>query len=232
MAKSTAKSKSKSKATAKADATADPDKLVRQQAGIYRTTDDRFEVREADAGWFLVDPRQTNEFGQELLTGPFATLRAIRDALPGARAARPTATGRPAPRTGATTGKQKPPKPPKPLKPRPSWIDGLEKAEGAEVRRLIGALEREGIADAEALVRRDREGLLPAVAARLIEERLNALVAELPENGRDAVRGFVRQVAEVLAVQGTNLREPLPGWMLVEVGFRTEPTLRRIDLRD
>ncbi len=70
------------------------------------------------------------------------------------------------------------------------------------------------------------------MAARLIEERLNALVAELPENGRDAVRGFVRQVAEVLAVQGTNLREPLPGWMLVEVGFRTEPTLRRIDLRD
>ncbi len=224
MAKS--KSKSKSKATAKSDATADPDKLVRQQAGIYRTTDDRFEVREADAGWFLVDPRQTNEFGEELLTGPFATLRAIRDALPGARAARPTATGRPAPRTGATTGKQKPPK------PAASWIDGLEKAEGAEVRRLIGALEREGIADAEALVRRDREGLLPAVAARLIEERLNALVAELPENGRDAVRGFVRQVAEVLAVQGTNLREPLPGWMLVEVGFGTEPTLRRIDLRD
>lgn len=218
MAKSTAKSKSK--VTAKADATADPDKLVRQQAGIYRTTDDRFEVREADAGWFLVDPRQTNEFGQELLTGPFATLRAIRDALPGARAARPTATGR------RTTGKQKLPK------PAASWIDGLEKAEGAEVRRLIGALEREGIADAEALVRRDREGLLPAVAARLIEERLNALVAELPENGRDAVRGFVRQVAEVLAVQGTNLREPLPGWMLVEVGFGTEPTLRRIDLRD
>lgn len=218
MAKSAAKSKSK--ATAKAAATADPDKLVRQQAGIYRTTDDRFEVREADAGWFLVDPRQTNEFGQELLTGPFATLGAIRDALPGARAARPTATGR------RTTGKQKLPK------PAASWIDGLEKAEGAEVRRLIGALEREGIADAEALVRRDREGLLPAVAARLIEERLNALVAELPENGRNAVRGFVRQVAEVLAVQGTNLREPLPGWMLVEVGFGTEPTLRRIDLRD
>ena len=51
-------------ATSKTETTADPDKLVRQQAGTYRTTDDRFEVREADVGWFLVDSEQTNEFGR------------------------------------------------------------------------------------------------------------------------------------------------------------------------
>ncbi len=30
----------------------DPDRLRRQQAGTYRSEDDRFDVREADAGWF------------------------------------------------------------------------------------------------------------------------------------------------------------------------------------
>ncbi|MDQ3691601.1 MAG: hypothetical protein M3406_16525, partial [Chloroflexota bacterium] len=86
------------KAKVKADAAADPDKLVRQQAGMYRTADDRYEVREADAGWFLVDSSQTNEFGQELIRGPFPTLKAIRGALPDARRARPAAPARPTPR--------------------------------------------------------------------------------------------------------------------------------------
>ena len=61
----------KANATSKADAPADPDKLVRQQAGTYRSGDERFEIREADVGWFLVDSEQTNEFGQELIQGPF-----------------------------------------------------------------------------------------------------------------------------------------------------------------
>ncbi len=218
--------KAKSKLKAKADASADPDKLERQQAGIYRTTDGRFEVREADVGWFLVDPDQTNEFGQELIRGPFATLKAVRDALPDARAAQPAAVARPTPRK--PTG----PRAEKPSKPQRSWIDELAKGEAAEVRKLIAALDGEGIAGAEALVRRDREGLLPSVAARLIATRLEALVSDLPESGRDALRDFVRRVADVLAVQGTTVRAPLPGWMLVEVGREPEPANRRIDLRE
>ena len=55
-----AKKAARANATSKADATADPNKLVRQRAGTYRTGDDRFEVREADVGWFLVDSEQTN----------------------------------------------------------------------------------------------------------------------------------------------------------------------------
>lgn len=69
----------------KTDADADPNKLVRQEAGRYRSTDDRFEARQGGAGWFLVDSEQTNEFGQELMHGPFPTLKAARDALPEAR---------------------------------------------------------------------------------------------------------------------------------------------------
>jgi hypothetical protein len=213
-------------ATSKADATADPDKLVRQQAGTYRTGDDRFEVREADVGWFLVDSEQTNEFGQELIQGPFATLKAVRAALPNARASKPAGHPRAAPNKAAKPATQE--KPPAP--PPPTWIEKLPRADAAGVRKLIGALEREGITDAEALVRRDREGLLPAVAARLIERRLDALTDDLPAAQQKAARVLLRRAAEVLSAHGTP-RDPLPGWTLVEIGPESEPPNRRIDLR-
>jgi hypothetical protein len=219
-----------SKGTRKAptDPSADPDKLVRQEAGTYRTPDERFEVREADVGWFLVDSHQTNEFGQELIQGPFSTLKAVREALPGARASKPAAARRrPAPKK-ATKPEPKPKAPPP---PPPSWIERLSKAEAAAVRTLIGALEADGIDDAEALVQRDREGLMPAVAARLIERRLEALVEDLPAKEQQAGRALLRRAVEVLTAQGTTLRDPLPGWTLVEVGPEPEPSNRRIDLR-
>ena len=212
------------RSTRRTDATADPNKLVRKQAGTYRTADDRFEVREPDVGWFLVDPEQTNEFGQELIQGPFATLKAVREALPDARVAKPAPAPASAPKKKAAKAKPKPPPPP------PTWIDELPKGDATEVRRLIGALAREGVRDGEALVRRDRDGLLPAVATRLIERRLDVLVAELPATGRDAAREFVQRVAEILSGDGKP-RAPLPGWTLVEVGPEPKPPNRRIDLR-
>ena len=77
----------------------DADKLTRQTAGSYRTADERFEVREAGIGWYLVDTTQQNEFGQELLHGPYDTLKDVRAAIPGARTSkvtpiRPPRTGR------------------------------------------------------------------------------------------------------------------------------------------
>jgi len=216
----------KANATSKTDATADPDKLVRQQAGTYRTGDDRFEIREGDVGWFLVDSEQTNEFGQELIQGPFATLKAVSAALPDARASKAAAPAR-APKKSTKAARREEPPPP----PPPTWIDKLPKAEATSVRELIGALEREGVADAEALVRRDREGLLPAVATRLVERRLEALVEELPAAEQTAARDLVRRAAEVLSAQGTTRHEPLPGWTLVELASAAEPPNRRIDLR-
>ena len=220
----------KSNAPSGSAASAEPDKLIRRQAGTYRTADERFEVREADVGWFLVDFEQVNEFGQELIQGPFATLKAVRAALPDARAAKPAGRARPTgKRPGTAAARKAKPKASPP--PPPSWLDQLPKEEATRVRGLVGALEREGIADAEALVRRDREGLFPAVAGRLIERRLEALVDDLPATEREAGRSLVRRAAEILSAAGTTTRDPLPGWTLVEIGPEPEPPNRRIDLR-
>jgi hypothetical protein len=209
------------------DAPDDPDKLVRREAGTYRTADERFEVRQGDLGWFVVDTAQTNEFGQELMHGPFSTLKAAREAIPGARNEKVTPIRR---QVRSATRRAKPAPAPE---PRPSWIDRLPPGEAAELRRLIRAVEAEGITDAEALVRRDHEGLLPAVATQLIERRLEAVVDEVaPEErgaARDLVRDLVGRVAAVLAGEGRP-SGALPGWSLVELGPEPEPPNRRIHL--
>ena len=79
-------------------------------------------------------------------------------------------------------------------------------------------------------MRRDREGMLPAVATRLIERRLDALVDDLPAAQQKAARLLFRRAAEVLSAEGSP-RDPLPGWTLVEIGPEPEPPNRRIDLR-
>jgi hypothetical protein len=217
----------KAKGATGADAAADADKLVRQAAGTYRTADDRFEVRgSSSAGWFLVDTHQANDFGQELILGPYGTLDAVREAIPPARSSKVAPIRRPA----STSRKSKPRKPPSPPPPT-SWIDKLPKADGASVRRLIKALESEGVTPAEDLVRRDREGIGPAVATRLIELRLEAIVGELPERGRAGARELLRRTAEVLTVEGRAAGE-LPGWSLVEIGPEPEPGNRRITIRE
>ena len=221
------------------DVPPDPDKLVRQAAGTYRTADGRFEVRDGGTGWFLVDSEQSNDFGQELLQGPFATLAAARAAIPPARSAKitpirqappkRTAQSRTASRArkkGSKAANADPPPPP------PSWIDRLPADDAARVRRLIARLEREGIADAEDLVRRDREGIVPALAVRLIERRLEEIVAEFPERGREGARELVRRAVEVVSAEGMATGRDQPGWTLVEVGPEPEPPNRRITIRD
>jgi hypothetical protein len=215
------------KAKAAGAEAADPDKLVRQAAGTYRTADERFEVRgSSTAGWFLVDTAQANDFGQELILGPYATLDAVREAIPPARSSKVTPI-----RPKATSGRRRREKPAPPPPPPPTWIDRLPKAEAAAVRRLIAALEKAGVSDAEDLVRRDREGIGPAVATRLIERRLEAIVAELPERGRDGARELLRRAAEAISVDGRAVGE-LPGWSLVEIGPEPEPPNRRITIRE
>jgi hypothetical protein len=217
---------------AAADAEPDPDRLIRQKAGSYRTEDGRFEVEQADVGWFVVDTEQANELGLPLTLGPFATLKAVSEALPGARKVQPlprrparAASAAKAARTPAgATAKAQPP-PPK------SWIDALPEGDARDVRALIRALEREGLTDAEQLARRDREGLGPEVATRLIELRLDALVEDLPADARKAAREFIRRVAEVISAEGGRSRGPLPGWALVEIADDGEPPNRRIIIR-
>ncbi len=212
----------------------DPDKLIRQSAGTYRTADERFEVRDGGTGWFLVDAEQVNDFGQELLQGPFATLSAARAAIPPARSTKITPIRRAPPKAAteparADRGKKSAPEPPA---PPPSWIDRLRKDEAAGVRRLIAQLERAGIDEAEDLVRRDREGIGPALSIRLIERRLAEIMDDVPEPARGAARELIRRAVEVLSAEGTATGRGMPGWTLVEVGPHPEPPNRRITIRD
>jgi hypothetical protein len=209
--------------------TDDPDRLVRQQAGSYRTSDERFEVRQTDQGWYLVDREQTDDFGQELVRGPFPTLGAVRAAIPPARSSnvlplprRPLkgATDKPAKKRGAHTATPEQPAPP------PSWIDRLAPKEAAEVRRTIRALEKEGVDDAEQLARRDREGLLPAVATAVIQRRVAALLDGADPQGHE----LAARIIDLLTGQGGGQPDGLPGWMLVEIGPEPAPPNRRIGL--
>ncbi|HEX2766761.1 MAG TPA: hypothetical protein VHR55_09035 [Candidatus Limnocylindria bacterium] len=211
----------------------DPDKLVRQAAGTYRTADDRFEVRDSGNGWFLVDTAQTNDFGQELILGPFPTLASVGAAIPSARASKVTPTTRPSARTGGSKTTTEPKAKPKP-KPKPkSWIDELPKREADAVRARIAALEKAGVERAGSVVRRDREGIAPEVATRFITARLEAIADELPERGREGARELLRRAAEVLTAEGGTRTKGLPGWILVELGpDDDEPPNRRIIIRE
>jgi hypothetical protein len=217
----------RAKKPAGAEASADPNKLVRQQAGTYRTADDRFEVRQAGLGWFLVDSSSTDELGLGLTRGPFATLKAVGEALPDAR----RTTLKPIPRPKSAKSPAKSRAKPKPTPPPPTWIDKLPKAEASAVRRLVKALTLEGVGEADQLVRADREGRRPAIAEKLLEQRLEALVSDLPDAERDAARRLVQRAVEVLTVNGTTLFNPLPGWALVEIGPEPEPPNRRVVLK-
>lgn len=74
---------------------ADPDQLRRTAAGVYRSADDRFEVKRSADQWFLLDTGATDELGQPLIHGPMPTLEAVREALPEVRRSAPKAGRRP-----------------------------------------------------------------------------------------------------------------------------------------
>ena len=185
----------------------DPDRVVRETAGIYRTEDGRFELRQGGVGWYLVDSERTNELGQELLHGPFPTLKEARDEIPQARKVVQLAGPKARPRKAPSA---EPPPPPK------TWIDHLPESEQTDVRRLIKAVERAGLTDADALVKKARSSSDPVIANALIEHRLEALVAEATPSERNERRDVIRRVVGILADDGLTLGQPLPHWELIE----------------
>lgn len=188
----------------------DPDDVVRQSAGTYRSGDQRFEVRQSDGSWYVVDLQRTNDFGQELIHGPFATLKESREAIPGARKVTPLSRRKLSATARRATTEPKPAPPPK------SWIDRLPDAEANAVRRLIRALEGEGVADAEDLVQASRKEGGPGLASAVIERRLRALVDEAAPDDRRQARELVRRVTNILTEDGALTPKPLPRWALVE----------------
>ena len=196
-----------------------PDDLVRETAGSYRSGDGRFAVHKSDAGWFLVDSEQANEFGQQLLHGPFGTLGAVRDALPGARELRPLLRVRPRKPVGARPRKASPAK---------SWIDRLPPGEATRVLRMIRALEREGLPDAEDLVRRHADSGTEILATRLLEHRLFAVVDQLAPTEQKAAQELLDRMLETVTQAGATIGAPLPGWALFELGPDGRPTMSRL----
>jgi hypothetical protein len=191
----------------------DPDKLTRATAGSYVSGDGRFEVSQSDAAWYLVDRERTNDFGQELIHGPFATLKEAREAVPGARKITPLARPKrsAAARREAERAKLEPPPPPK------SWIDRLPDDEAKAVRRLISALERDGISDAEKWVQESRRAGARSLAAQLIEHRLAGITEQAESDDRRRTREIIRRVVTLLTDDGTLTSAPLPKWAVVEL---------------
>ena len=207
-----------------------PDELVRESAGTYRTGDGRFEVQKSDQGWFLIDSQQANEFGQQLIHGPMPTLDALRAAIPGAREIKPLLRVRPAlpPKTtkggaGASREATKP----EPPAPTQTWLDKLPEAQASEARKLIRALERQGVDTAEDLVRHHRDDPA-ALAARIIEQRLRELVGQQPQEERERAQRVARRVVEILTMDGLALTRPAPRWALVELQPDDDVPARRI----
>lgn len=221
------------------------DDLVRAAAGAYTSGDGRFGVQKSDQRWFLVDNKQSNEFGQQLIHGPFDTLDDVRAAIPGARDIKPllriarrpasgtakSGTKRGAPKSASgrdASGKVASRKQPTPL----SWIDRLPAQEAAELRRLIAVLEAEGIANAESVIKRDRDSDGYAlVAEELIARRLAKLVAAASPAARDELRKAVRRMAEIVTDEGGATARPMPRWELVETPRDPRQPPRRIRLR-
>src|SRR3954453_16003789 len=196
---------------------AGPNDLVRESAGVYRSGDGRFEDNKSDLDWYLVDTEQANEFGQQLNHGPLPTLDAVREAIPGARDIKPLLRVRQSEPGKGATASSKPAKPDPPPPPPPTWIDQLPDKEAADVRRLVRALEKEGLADAEELVKRHRDDVAPLIATRLVERRLRALVDAQPEADRELAQSLISRAVEVLTTDGMAVTRPAPGWALVEI---------------
>jgi hypothetical protein len=189
------------------------DDLVRAGTGTYRSGDGRFEIQKSDQRWFIVDNEQANEFGQQLIHGPFATLEEVRAAIPASRGIKPLLR---TPRRALSRAKASAPRRARKAAPPPSWIDRLPAKEAVEVRDAIKALEAAGIADAEPIVRRDRDSPFALTAAAFIEQRLKTLVADAPEVERQSLRRVIKRVVEILTDEGGATARPLPRWELVE----------------
>jgi hypothetical protein len=207
------------------------ERLVRQRAGSYRTADGRFTLENDGGSWFLTDAEQTDELGQPLIGGPFASLAQARAGIEAARSAPPRRA--PVPKRPRRSGGEK--ERAKDRRAREAappvvetWLDRLPPDERTRARRMVAALERVGVPDADEVVRADR-GFTPAVARRLIEHALHTELGGKPE---PAVRDAVRTAIEILTERGIRRDRDLPGWALVELGPGETPPGRRIVLGD
>ena len=200
-------------------ASADPDRLIRQPDGGYRSGDERFVVEQANGSWFLADHETADDFGQPRVAGPFETLKLVREAIPRTRAG-PTPIRKPIKQAKPTAKLAPPPKP-------ETWLDRLTAKDRRRAERMIRTLQKEGLADAEDVARGLIEGKPDKhLAQRLLKGRLDRLLTEADAD--DGARKVVADAIQVLTA-GRRIGPDLPGWALVETDPDGSPTDRRID---
>ena len=134
----------------RADASADPDRLIRQSDGGYRSADERFVVEQANGSWFVADQETADDFGQPRVAGPFATLKMVKEAIPRTRSG-PTPMRKPIKQSKPAAKSAPPPKP-------ETWLDRLSAEDRRRAEKLIRTLEKEGLPDAEDTARALIEG--------------------------------------------------------------------------
>jgi hypothetical protein len=163
---------------------ADEGSLKRLGSGRWQTRDGRFAIEPQSGTWAVVDSERTDELGLPLVRGPFPSLTAAKADIDAARAegeatspfaerltAKPSATRRSEGGKGAkapadaTLATARPPA-------EPAWLRSLDGAKRERARALIARLTKEGVEDAEALVRSDLVGGQPALARLAIRRAL------------------------------------------------------------
>jgi hypothetical protein len=213
----------------------DAPRLVREQAGRYRSSDDRFGVQEDDGAWFVEDHAQLTGFGQPLILGPFGSLKLARAAIEEAATKqvrltrgteRPRRKARPAPEPQAEPEPSSEPEPEPEPPPEPTWLDRLDDEEASRARAMIRALERLDVEDAEALVREDVGSGVPAVARALLRREIERRV------GGEVDREVLADVLDVLTEIGLHQPRDLPGWELIERHGPHPDEPRRIVIRE
>ena len=210
--------KAHAKASAKPET--DPDRLIRQPDGGYRSADERFSVEQANGSWFLADQETADDFGQPRVAGPFATLKQVKEAIPRVRSG-PTPLRKPIKQT------KRPAKASPPSKPE-TWLDRLTAEDRRRAERLVRALERAGLPDADAVAEAQITGGRGTtdLARRLLQAKLDPLLADAD----DGARALVADALRVVTADGSSTGRDLPGWALMVLESDGSVTERRIEL--
>jgi hypothetical protein len=170
-------------------ASADDTSLKRLPGQGWQTRDGRFTIETASGTWSLLDAEQTDDLGLPLVRGPFRSLAEAKAAIDEARSSQPVTStladraatakrpaAKPAQRNDAPPKAQarKQAEAAEPAEPR--WIAELDAADRRRAHRLIAALAKRDIRDAEGIVRRDLAGDVASVARVALAEHVAALL--------------------------------------------------------